>query len=55
MYFGKFSGLSVVFVIKRLSYVEFRVLWKGKEKEKKRGTESEKGRNGLLPVLSPLS
>ena len=29
---GSFSGLSIVFVIKRLSYVEFMGLWKGKEK-----------------------
>ena len=37
MYFGKFSGLPRVFVIKRLIYVEFGMLWKGKEKEKKKG------------------
>ena len=37
IYIDKFSGLPGVFVIKRLIYVEFGVLWKGKEKEKKNG------------------
>ena len=37
IYFGKFSRLPGVFVIKRLIYIEFGVLWKGKEKEKKKG------------------
>ena len=38
IYFGKFFELPRVFVIKRLIYVEFLVLWKGKEKEKKKGS-----------------
>ena len=56
IYFSKFSRIPRAFVIKRLIHVEFRVLWKGKEKEKKKGgTESAGGQNGLLPILRPLS
>ena len=32
IHFDNFSRLLMVFVIKRLNYIEFRVFWKGKEK-----------------------
>ena len=44
----------MVFVIIRLIYVEFRVLWKGKEKSKTGGVGGLK-KKGLLPNLASLS
>ena len=43
----------MVFVIKRLIYIEFRVFWKGKKEKKKLEVQEDQG--GLLPILGPLS
>ena len=40
----------MLFVIKRLIYIEFKVLWKGKKKD----LEVQEDQGGLLPILGPL-
>ena len=46
--------LPVVFVIKRLIYIEFMVFWKGKVKEKEK-LEVKGGQGGLLLILKYVS
>ena len=47
------NPVPVVFVIKMVIYIEFRVFWKGKKKKKELEVQKDKG--GLLPILGPLS
>ena len=44
--FASFLGFFMVFIIKRLNYIEFKVFWKGKEKGE---LEVQEARIGYCP------